>query len=131
MATSITTQADVLTYGLVTDNEIERLSTDRMRSENWSTLHARAWTKVLDLLALRPDAIEESDLDDTDELKPATIYVVLHYAYAQAEFMSDEDQKRASVYWDRAIAELNEVRLSVNGGTRDRSSYSFRRARRM
>jgi hypothetical protein len=131
VATSITTQADVLTYGLVTDNEISNLTTDRMEKEAWSTLHARAWTKILDLLALRTPTIEESDLSDTTELTVATVYMVMHYAYAQAEFMSDEMQARSDLYWKRAVAELEEARLTVNGSTAPRDSYAFKRARRM
>jgi hypothetical protein len=131
VATSITTQADVLTYGLITDNEIHSLTTERMKSDNWATLHERAWTKVLDQLALRASPIEETDLSDTSELKPATVFVVLHYAYAQAEFMNDENQKRSELYWLRAMKELEEVRLSVTTGTASRGGFSYRRARRM
>jgi len=131
VATSITDQADVLTYGLVTDNEIHSLSTDRMKKDNWATLHNRAWTKILDMLWLRASPLEESDLSDTDELITATVYMVLHYAYAQAEFMNDENQKRSMLYWERAIKELQEVRLTVANGEVGRGSFDFRRARRM
>ena len=131
MATSITTQADVLTYGLISDNEIENLTTERMRANNWTTLHARAWTKILDLLALRSMPLTEDDIDDTDELVTATVYMVLHYAYSQAEGVGDINKERAQLYYDRSIKELQEVRLTIGGGTASRSSYSFRRARRM
>lgn len=130
MATSITTQSDVLTYGLITDHEIDRLTTDRMRRENWQTLHERAWTKILDYLKLRPDEIEETDLDDTSELTVATVYMVLHYAYAQAEIMGDSDQQNSQLYWDRAMKELAEVRLTVSGSEVARSSYAWRRTAR-
>lgn len=132
MATSITTQADLVTYGDVTDNEIERLTTERMRANNWSREHQRAWSEVLRQLALRPTAIEEDDLGDTDELKRATIYMVLHYAYEQAELNIPGSQGRAGLYWDRAIRELSELELTLaSGGTAGRSSYGFRRAVRV
>ena len=131
MATSITTQEDVIEYGLVTDNEIHSLSTERMKANNWATLHARAWTKILDMLWLRASPIEESDLSDTDELIPATVYMVLHYAYAQGEFMNDDNQSNAGRYWERAIKELQEVRITLAGGETTKGSYDFRRARRM
>ena len=131
MATSITTNADLLTYGLITDNEISRLSTERMASNQWSTMHARAWSKVLDKLALRASPLTESDLSDTDELKQATCFFVLFYAYSQAELTGNMSGDRAEVYWKRGEKELAEVRLTVAGGTADRDCYGLRRARRM
>jgi hypothetical protein len=101
-----------------------------MRKDNWASLHERAWTKVLDHLALRPAPIEESDLDDTSELTVATVYYVLYLAYEQAHMMGDAAQKAAERYYDKFIKEMAEVRLTVDGAEQPRSCYRFRRAAR-
>ena len=130
MAASITTQADLLTYGIISDNEIERLTDDRMRKNDWATLHEMAWTRVKAQLALRPQPVAEDDLDDTTELKRATIYMVLHYAYAKAAMPGNRAEAEEKRYWKLAIKELAEVQVTVDGDTVERESYrSFRALR--
>lgn len=128
MAASITTQADVVEYGLITDNEIHRLSTERMRADNWLNLHERAWDWVLRMLELRASPLEESDLSAADQtaLKPAVVYMVLHYAYAQN--LTTEASARADLYQRRAIKELQEIKLE--DGDAPTAAYDFMRARR-
>ena len=93
MAASITTQADLLTYTSVSDNELGRISTDRMTKDNFARFHVLAWTAVKELLLARRPAIEEDDLDTPSQLAKCTCYMVLYKAYDSAE-MNDDTVKR-------------------------------------
>ena len=62
MASSITTQADLLVYTTVSDNELGRISTDRMNKDAFGRFHDLAWTSVKRLLLARKPPIEEADL---------------------------------------------------------------------
>jgi len=129
MADSITTQADVLTYTTLTDNEIMRLQNGRMNSDNWEAMHIKAWTLVKGMLAMRKPAYEESDLTDSTELKKCTVYAVLYLAYNESK-LSDTDKQQAR-YWYRMLRkEFAEVELTVNGATVGRESFGSMRAYR-
>lgn len=119
----------MVTYGLIDDNTIERLTTDRMRKNNWLTLHQRAWSKVKAHLKL-PPTIEEADLDDTTELTVATVYMVLYLAYEQAAPVGGGMREQSGLYYRKAIKTMAEVRLTSGGVELPRRSYQFRRGAR-
>ena len=130
MATSITTQADVLTNAVIPDNEVARLTTERMQSDNWASIHAKAWTMILGYLAARHPSMEESDLDDTDELIPATCFAVMYLAYQAAQMLSEDDLGRKK-YWFRKMRKaLATVELTSDSTTLPRESFGSRRALR-
>ncbi len=130
MAASITTQANVLSYCMVTDNEINRLSTERMEADNWADCHEKAWTLILSFLYDRRPSIEESDLDDTDELIPATAHAVVYIAYQQAVMLSDEDKKRKAYWYKKMRKLLAQVVITSDSSELSQESYSGRRSLR-
>ena len=129
MATSITTQADVLTFANVTDNELSRLETERMRKDNWASLHTQAWTRVKQMLGQRLPTVTESDLDDSTELKEATVYLVLYLAYCSPE-LGEQGEKRARYWWKRYRRTFAEVELTIGGSTWPAEDYSNMRSLR-
>jgi hypothetical protein len=130
MAASITTQADVLTYAAISDNELNRLESDRMKKDNWAALHIKAWTLIKGMLAVMPVPLEETDLDDTDEFKPVTVEAVIYIAYQEAEFLSPEDKKQKSYWFKKMRKTFAELTPTSGGATIARESYGSRRARR-
>lgn len=130
MAASITTQAHLLTYAMMTDNEIKRLTTSRMESDNWADTHEKAWSLIKGMLLMRRPAVEEDDLDDTDELLEATTYAVIYCAYQQAVIISDEDKKRKSYWYAKMRKTMAEVIITSDSAELGRESYGSRRALR-
>jgi len=129
VATSITTQADVLTYASITYNDLSRPTTDRMDKDNLAALHEKAWTLVKNKLLKRTPPIKEADLTTPAELTETTVYAVLCLAYEQAA-LSDED-KRYKKFWCRKYHKaFAEVELTVNGTPVGRESFSGRRSLR-
>jgi hypothetical protein len=128
MATSITTQENVLTYTTVTDNELSRLETDRMKADNWAVFHAQAWRFVLRMLDSRRPPIAEADLDDTDELLETVCYCVIYLAYDAADFLSEEDKKRRGYWWKKFRRAFADVRLTVDGAEQPQELYTNRRS---
>ena len=130
MASSITTQADLLTYTSATDNELSRLETERMHLDNWAKVHIRAWTEVKELLLARRPSIEEDDLDDSSELTKCTSLMVLYQAYEEAEMGTDESMVRKRFWFRRMRREFARVKLSINGATLGTEAFSGRRSYR-
>jgi len=130
MAASITTQADLLTYAMLTDNEIERLSTARMKDDNWADTHEKAWSLIKGMLLMRRPPLEETDLDDTDELLEATTYATIYCAYQQAVILSDEDKARKNYWYKKMLKAMAEVILTSDSTELGRESYGSRRALR-
>ena len=127
MASSITTQADVLTYTHLSDNEIGSLSTDRMAKDNWTRFHVLAWTLVKRWLAARRPSIEETDLDTPSELKEVTTLATVYYAFKAAEFMSEEHAARAKYWFKRARSAFAEVVITVAGAEQPKELFANRR----
>lgn len=130
MAASITTQAHVLQYCMLTDNEIARLTTQRMDSDNWADVHEKAWSLVLAYLYDRRPRIEESDLDDTDELLETTAYAVVYSAYQQAVMLSEEDKKRKAYWFKKFRKALAQVVITSNSSELSQEAFSGRRSLR-
>lgn len=130
MAASITTQAHVLQYCMLTDNEIQRLTTARMGSDNWVDVHEKAWTLVLSYLFDRRPKVEEDDIDDTDVLIPATAHAAVYCGYQQAVLLSDEDKVRKE-YWHKKFRKLlAQVVITVDSTELPQESFSGRRSLR-
>jgi len=117
MVASITDQANLLTYTTVSDNELARLSTDRMTADSWARFHVVAWTMVKQYLADRRPTIAESDLDDTDELLETTCYAVLYLGYEEMELAGGSDQDKVKKrFWFRKFRKaFARVTLTVDG----------------
>ena len=130
MATSITTQADVLTYLTITDNEINRVSTERMEADNWAGVHGEAWSLVKSYLYDRKPRVEESDLDDPTELEYTTCCCVMYLAYQQAQLLSDEDAKRKQYWFKKFRKALAQVVITSDSTELSQESYSGRRSLR-
>lgn len=131
MATSITTQEDVFDVAMISDNELSRLETERMKSDNWAKVHILAWTLVKKYLSARDVPLEETDLKHPDELKPATCFAVIYLAYQAAEILPDESLARKKYWFRRMRKELAMVDIThISGAVLPRESYSSRRALR-
>ncbi len=130
MASSITTQADLLVYTTITDNELNRFSTDRMNKDNLTRFHVLAWTEVKKLLLARKPSIAEADLDDSDELKPCVCYMMLYQAYESADPGDDSIAPRRKYWWKKMRREFATVELTVDGVTLAPESYGSRRSLR-
>ncbi|KKK94436.1 hypothetical protein LCGC14_2682860 [marine sediment metagenome] len=130
MASSITTQADLLIYTSVSDNELGRISTDRMGKDNFARFHTLAWTGVKQLLLARRPQIEEDDLDDADELKECVCYMVLYQAYEAADPGDDSVAPRRKYWWKKMRRAFATVQLSVGGTTVGTEAYGSRRCLR-
>lgn len=136
-ATSITTNLDLLQLEVMTAAEIERLMTPEARNSitaagaafPWRYRHERAWVRILRDLALRPSPISEADITDTDELKLAACYLVAAIAYASGETKQDKED-RTHYFNDLYEREINEVSLTVAGGTLQPAGYTSIRAYR-
>lgn len=131
MASSITTQADILTHVVIPDNELARLETERMVSDNWLSIHEKAWTLIKGMLLIRRPPLEESELGDSSEYDATVCFAVIYLAYQEAQIMTDEDQARKS-YWykkmRKAYAMVNPT--DANGNEYGRESFGSRRALR-
>lgn len=125
MADKITTTADLVTYKVMPEADIERLQDDRMRSNQWDLEHKRAWRQTLKRLKLRSDRIEETDLDDSAELKEIVCYHVAGQAYQFGP--TEEDQKTSKKLFADWARELEEIELSAFGGTLNPGSYQYQR----
>ena len=112
MASKITDNSDLVDYDVISRAAISDLETSDSRYNNWDTRHEMAWTKVKSMLN-RLLGIEESDLDDTSQLKLATCEYVAYLAYRTSE--REEEQDLTRKHYDLYIKEMSEVRLSVNG----------------
>lgn len=131
MADSITDQEDLITYAMVTDNEIRRLSQQRDDVTAWARYHIAAWRFVKEQwLALR--GIEEDDLYDSgSQFKEVCCYLALYFAYKAAENLTDEQAKRAKYWWHKARKTYAAVDTQNTAGVSyGRESFSSRRARR-
>jgi hypothetical protein len=119
--TSITVNQDLVNYEVLSEVEVDMLSTPESRLSvigtpalpfPWRYRHERAWARVLRDLSLRK--ITEADLADTSELKYAACACVAAMAFQASE--TKEDQHRAE-YWSNLYErEINEVKLTVTGG---------------
>ncbi len=127
MATSITEQADILTYLTITDNELKRLETDRMNKDNWAGIHGEAWSLVKGMLLMRRPPLEEGDLDTPAELNLATCCAVIYSAYQQATMLSDEDKERKTYWSKRLYKALAEVILTSDSTEMPRESFGSMR----
>jgi len=130
VASSITTQADLLTYTSATDNELSRLETERMRADNWASVHIRAWTEVKELLLARRPSIEEADLDDSSELEKCTCLMVLYQAYEEAELGTDEAKARKRYWFRKMRREFATRELTIDSVTVAPEAFGSRRALR-
>jgi hypothetical protein len=128
VADSITTNADLVTYEVLPDVEIVRLSTARLNAEDppWATRHKLAWTKTLDRLGQRDPRIQENDIDDTSVLKYCVCCFVAYLAYRWAP-AGEDDMKRAEWWHAQWTRELEEVRIS---DTIPVGKFQFRRSYR-
>ncbi len=89
MADSITTDAELLDTGLITEILKTRLTPSEWCDETggagpWDIWHREAWAEILRNYAARPDPITETDLASTDSLKPIALHYVLYLAYMVA-----------------------------------------------
>jgi hypothetical protein len=134
---SITTQADIVELEILSDVEIERLTTERQRNATtdagdpfpWRSRHERAWARTLRELELRPTPITEADLGATSELRLAVCYLVAAIAYESGE--SGADMDRARYYGQLHAREMAEVQLTLTpSGTVGREAWGSMRARR-
>lgn len=131
MATSITTQATMTSLEILSDVEIERLTTDRQRNAvsatgapfPWRIHHERAWARTLRELKDRPEPLEESDLSDVTELNRAVCYLVAAYAYEMAE--APGDMERSKYFHNLHLREMSEVRLTTAAGETRKSSVGY------
>lgn len=130
MASSITKQADLLTFTSVTDNELSRISTDRMNKDAFDRFHVLAWTGVKELLLARRPPIEEDDLDTPAELKQCTCFMVLYQAYEAADPGDDSVAPRRKYWWKKMRRAFATKELTVNGATVAPESYGSRRSLR-
>ena len=131
MATRITDNTDLVAYEILTDYDIDQLTTTTLAAESpvWETRHDRAWTKVKDHLALRPTPIEESDLSDTSELTYAACYYVAYLACKAGR--SDRHQEMAKEFYQLFEKEMAEVRPTLtDGSSARRGCYSHIRGAR-
>jgi hypothetical protein len=130
VASSITTQADLLTYTTVTDNELSRLQTARMEATYWDRLHVIAWAEVKELLTDRRPSVAEDDLDTPSQLAKCTCLMVLYLAYDSAEVGAEDSASRKRHWHGRMRREFARVLLTVNGATLPSEAYSNRRSYR-
>jgi hypothetical protein len=136
MATSITTNLDLLQLEVMTAAEINRLMTPEAANSvtalgvsfPWRYRHERAWARILRDLSLRPHRVTEADITDTSELKLASCYLVAAIAYASGE--TKEDQHRTQYFNDFYEREINEVQLTVAGGQQAPAGMTVIRAYR-
>ena len=130
MAASITTNADLVTYEVLPDVEIRRLSTGRTESEDppWITRHKMAWRATLLRLKRRVPSLEEADLDDTDEIKLATCYHVAYLAYKWGPM--EDDMKKAEYHYHLWERELETIDITSGGETLEPGGYGFRETSR-
>jgi len=129
MASSITTQADLLTYTSIADNELGRISTDRMNKDAFKRFHELAWDAVKALLLARKPAITEAQLTTPTQLAKCTCLMVLYLAYDSAE-LNDDSVKRRKTWWKRMRREFATKELTVDGETVAAEGYGSRRADR-
>ena len=117
MATSITDNTDIVALEVLTNYDIAQLTTTALEDEDpdWETRHKRAWTKVLDHLALRPTPITESDLSDTSELEYAACYYVAYLACKAGR--SDRHKEMAKEFYSMFEKEMAEVRPTLSDGS--------------
>jgi hypothetical protein len=101
-----------------------------MRAEAWSKIHVQAWTLIKGMLLMRAPAVEESDLDDSSELKQTTCYAVIYLAYDQAQMLDDQQKARKSLWYRKMRKAFSEVSLTINSVTSGRESFSGRRSLR-
>ncbi len=130
MAASITTQADILIHTTIGDNELSRLTTARMESDNWLSMHTKAWTLIKDMLLDKRPFIEEDTLDTPTQLSKVTCYAVLYLAYQEAQIISDEDSGRKQYWFRKMRKEFSRVKLTVDGVVIGRESYAGMRSLR-
>ncbi len=130
MASSITTQADLLEFTSVTDNDLSNVSTDRMTKDNLARFHVLAWTGVKELLLARRPQIEEDDLDTPTQLKQCTCFMVLYQAYEAADPGDDSMKGKKRYWWKKMRRAFATVELTVDGVTLAPESYGSRRSLR-
>ncbi len=130
MVASITTQAHVLQYAMLTDNEIQRMSTARMKADNWDDTHEKAWTLTLSYLFDRRPSIEEDDIDDTDVLIPTVAHAAVYCAYQQATLLSDEDKAQKKYWFKKFRRLLAQVVITSDSTELPQESYAGRRSLR-
>ena len=128
MATSITTNADLVDLEILTDYDIAQLTTARLGVETppWATRHERAWTKILELLALRRPPVTEAELSTTTSLKYASCYYVAYLACEMGR--SDKHAKMAGEFYAKFRREMNEVVLDATTGEAAGSMMRFLRS---
>jgi hypothetical protein len=126
----LTTNADLVDLEILTDYDIQQLTTTRMANENppWAARHERAWTETLKRLGQRKDSIAEADLDTPTELAEIVCHYVAYLATRRGKSTRHyEDSKHYFRLWNKGV---EEVQPTVDGSERPRGSYQYMRARR-
>ena len=97
-----------------------------MKATTWAKLHERGWRQTLKRLANWANGgLEESDLDDTAELKEIVCYHVAAQAYEWGP--TDDDKQTGKRLFKAWARELEEVELTSNGATIRPGTYRFQR----
>lgn len=128
MASSITTNADLLSHEVMIASEIERLTTPEARNSitsagasfPWRYRHEQAWSRVVRDLLMLPNPIAETDLSDPTQLTLATCFMVAALAYSHGE--SAEDKHRQEYFKNLYDREMAEAALTLAGGDAQRAS---------
>lgn len=128
----LTTNADLVDLEVLTDHDIEELTTTRMRNEDpdWATRHKNAWRETIKRLGRRSPPLTEDDLGDPTELTHASCFYVAYIACQKAN--SDRLRDLSMHYFRRWTNEVEEVDLTpvAGTGTYPRGSHGYMKARR-
>ena len=129
MVASISDNTDMVTYEVMADVDIERLTTTTNRADNWLSRHTMAWTETQALLRKRDPPILEADLDSTDPLIVACCHYVAYMALKWAP-SGQGDLDRAQWEYNQWIRSVEDAYLTVSGTERDRGIRGFQKAYR-
>jgi hypothetical protein len=101
-----------------------------MDKTDWSRFHTQGWSLVKRWLAARRPTVAESDLTDSTELKETATYATVYFAFKAAEFMSEENKKRAKYWYKRARNSFANAEITVDGVVQAKELFANRRSLR-
>lgn len=105
MAATITTDADLMASGHLLGADKPRLTPKEWTDGAWTIWHTEAWSEIKRHLKNRAEPIEETDLVDSSELKPAAVRYVLYLAYSYNRDMDRAEHHLAG--YRRAMTQIN------------------------
>jgi hypothetical protein len=112
MADRITTNQDLIDLDILTGAQILNLSDSNDRYDDWEDRHIQAWAEIKAIL-FRTNAIEESSLSDTTELKSATCHYVAYLALRRSKFTDLKES--ANTHLRLALLVIDKAQLTING----------------